>query len=65
MFSLLVGIFHVQQTHCSNGAQRHARVFENNQKGKSGKRKIEGKENGAGNEIRTRDVNLGKVALYH
>ena len=21
--------------------------------------------NGAGNEIRTRDVNLGKVALYH
>ncbi len=23
------------------------------------------KKNGAGNEIRTRDFNLGKVALYH
>ena len=23
------------------------------------------RKNGAGNEIRTRDVNLGKVALYH
>ena len=24
-----------------------------------------GKETGAGNEYRTRDLNLGKVALYH
>ncbi len=30
-------------------------------------RRAEGgrKEDGAGNEIRTRDFNLGKVALYH
>ena len=26
---------------------------------------IRGRENGAGNGIRTRDFDLGKVALYH
>ena len=27
--------------------------------------KVDIRKNGAGNEIRTRDFNLGKVALYH